>query len=107
MSDRPTRRALMRPVQLLGIAFACAVFAGLVTFFSAGGFQTGGGTSVLPLALVVAGVTFIGVLLGLSLLLLAVDPAQVERPVDRPVLLPDEPADDSGDGDAAASPRAQ
>jgi hypothetical protein len=91
MSDRPTRRDLLRPVQLLGIAFACAVFAGGVTFMTAGGFQPAvGAASALPLTGIVAGIIFIVVLLGLSLLLLAVDPAEIERPIDRPVLLPDE-----------------
>jgi hypothetical protein len=38
----------------------------------------------------------------LALLLLAVDPAQVKKQVDRPVLLPDERPEDPG-ADAAAS----
>ena len=93
MTDRPTRRELLRPVQLLGIAFACAVFAGVVTFMTTGGFQASVGVLALPLTGVIAGVTFIVVLLGLSLLLLAVDPAEVQKPIDRPVLLDDEPDD--------------
>lgn len=90
MTARSTRRDLLRPVQLLGIAFACAVFAGGVTLLTTGGFQPAVGVSALPLAAIVAGITFIVVLLGLSLLLLAVDPAEVERPRDRPVLLGDD-----------------
>jgi hypothetical protein len=81
----------MRPVQLLGIAFVCAVFAAVVTFVSTGGFQAAVGVLALPLTGIVGGITFIAVLLGLSLLLLAVDPAQVQKPIDRAVLLDDEP----------------
>lgn len=93
MTDRPTRRELMRPVQLLGIAFVCALFAAGVTFVTTGGFQAGVGILALPLTAIVGGITFIVVLLGLALLLLAVDPAQVQKPVDRAVLLDDEPDD--------------
>lgn len=104
--DRPTRRDLMKPVQLLGLAFAAALFAGIVTLVSMGFFQSGGPEKTQPalvLALIVAGITFIAVLLIVSLLLLAVDPAQVTKTVDKPVLLPD-PKDDKGDApDAAAS----
>lgn len=104
--DRPTRRDLMKPVQLLGLAFAAALFAGIVTLVSMGFFQAGGPEktqSALVMALIVAGVSFIAVLLVVSLLLLAVDPAQVTKQVDKPVLV------DKGDEpDAAASddPRA-
>ena len=107
MSDeRPTRRDLMKPVQLLGMAFGAAVFAGVVTLVSMGFFQQGGekAQAALVFALIVAGIAFIAVLLIVSLLLLAVDPAQVAKQVDRPVLLPD--AADEGDDenpDAAAS----
>ncbi len=91
--DRPTRRDLMKPVQLLGLAFAAALFAGIVTLVSMGFFQQGGtgkAQSAIVLALIIAGVTFIAVLLIVSLLLLAVDPAQVTKQVDKPVLLPEE-----------------
>ena len=37
--DRPTRRDLMKPLQLLGLAFAAALFAGIVTLVSMGFFQ--------------------------------------------------------------------
>lgn len=99
MTDRPTRRDLMRPVQLLAIAFACALFAGIVTLVSGGVFQTGVGVRALPLAGIVAGITFIGVLLGLSLLLLAIDPQEVGKTIDRPVLY--DPEDDAPDPDPA------
>lgn len=100
--DRPTRRDLMKPVQLLGLAFGAAVFAGIVTLVSMGFFQQGGAEkaqAAIVAALVVAGISFIAVLLLVSLLLLAVDPAQVTKTVDKPVLLDE----DQGGTDAAAS----
>jgi energy-coupling factor transporter transmembrane protein EcfT len=105
--DRPTRRDLMKPVQLLGLAFAAALFAGIVTLVSMGFFQQGGSgkaQSALVLALIIAGVTFIAVLLIVSLLLLAVDPAQVTKPVERPVLLPEE--QDETDASPSDEPKA-
>ena len=42
------------------------------------------------------------VLVIVALLLLAVDPAQVKKQIDRPVLLPDEKADDADPGAAAS-----
>ncbi len=104
--DKPTRRDLMKPVQLLGLAFGSAVFAGVVTLVSMGFFQQRSpeqAPAALQLALIVAGVTFIVVLVMLALLLLAVDPAQVKKQIDRPVLLPDEKADDTKP-DAGAAP---
>lgn len=90
MTDRPTRRDLMKPVQLLGLAFGSAIFAGVVTLVSMGFFQQrfeGQAERALVVAAVVAGITFIVVLVGLALLILAVDPAQVTKSVDRPVLV--------------------
>jgi Tfp pilus assembly protein PilN len=98
--DKPTRRDLMKPVQLLGLAFGAALFAGIVTLVSMGFFQQRSSEqapAALQLALIVAGITFIVVLVMVALLLLAVDPAQVQKKVDRPVLLPDESAGDSTD----------
>jgi hypothetical protein len=107
--DKPTRRDLMKPVQLLGLAFGSAVFAGVVTLISMGFFQRRSpeqAPAALQLALIVAGITFIVVLVMLALLLLAVDPAQVNKQVDRPVLLPDESPEDPGtDAAASADPR--
>ncbi|MBM3716691.1 MAG: amino acid transporter, partial [Actinobacteria bacterium] len=40
MTDKPTRRDLMKPVQLLGLAFVAALFAGGVTLVSMGFFQS-------------------------------------------------------------------
>ena len=91
MTDKPTRRALLRPLHILLVAFGSAVFASVITlmttrdlFFIADGHPT------FPITLVVVGVTFIGVLLILALLILAVDPAEFDRRVDRAVLLPPE-----------------
>lgn len=111
MTDKTRRRDLMRPAQLLGIAFVCAAFAGIITAMSMGAFES------VPIehrlrawsvAGIIAGVAFIVVLLCVSLLLLAVDPADVEKDVDRPVLLghedqmPDE--DEAPDGDEQSTP---
>ncbi|MGC5223606.1 hypothetical protein ACPW96_13575 [Micromonospora sp. DT81.3] len=96
MNDKPNRRDLLRPLHLLAIAFGCAAFAGIVTAVTTGAVQ---GKDVGPLALIVAGITFIVVLLGLAMLMLAVDPAQVQRPVDRPVLMPEEDKPDDGKPD--------
>lgn len=110
-SDKPSRRDLMKPVQLLGLAFGAALFAGIVTAVSMGVFQSpvvvlepGDLTPqarALVVAAVVAGITFIVVLVSLALLILAVDPAQVTKTIDRPVLLEDE--DDEGDSSTDAS----
>lgn len=112
MTDKPTRRDLMRPVQLLGLAFISALFAGIVTVVSMGVFQGGpdGKTErALVLGAIVAGITFIAVLVIVALLLLAVDPAQVGKTLDRPLLLPPEdapqsPSDDPKDRDGGTPP---
>ena len=108
--DKPTRRDLMKPVQLLALAFGAALFAGIVTLVSMGFFQQRSpeqAPAALQLALIVAGVTFIVVLVMLALLLLAVDPAQVKKQIDRPVLLPDGTTDEDGpDSAASADPKA-
>jgi len=95
----------MKPVQLLGLAFGSALFAGIVTLVSMGFFQQrqpGQAERALVVALIVLGVTFIVVLVGVALLLLAIDPAQVQKQIDRPVLLPDESESgpDAASGDA-------
>lgn len=99
MTDKPTRRALLRPLQLLGLAFGAALFAGIVTLVSMGFFQSrfaGQGQQALLVGGVVAGITFIVVLVTIALLILAVDPAQMEKTIDRPVLLPEEDKPDAG-----------
>lgn len=97
MNDRPTRRDLMKPIQLVGLAFAAALFGGIITLVSMGFFQADAGVGsdgrALVVAGIVAGISFIATLLGMALLLLAIDPAQMQKPVDRAVLLPDEPTD--------------
>jgi hypothetical protein len=96
----------MKPVQLLAVAFGAAVFTGLVTLVSMGFFQQKPGDQLqqaLVIAGIAAGVAFIAVLLIVSLLLLAVDPADVQKPVDRPVLFPDDDTADGDSPDAAAS----
>jgi hypothetical protein len=107
VSASPSRRDLMKPVQLLGLAFASAVFAGIVTLVVMGAFQARPGEQVqraLVVAAIAAGVTFIAVLVILALLLLAVDPAQVGKTVDRPVLLPDEKTPDAADPGTSSAP---
>jgi hypothetical protein len=108
MSDeKPSRRDIMRPLHLLGIALACGVFAMVVTLVSTGAFTARvndaiangsyqGLTPVL-LGLVVGGGAFIVTLLGLAMLLLAIDPADITKTIDRPVLYDDEPDDGSAD----------
>lgn len=98
----------MRPVQLLGIAFACAAFAGVVTVVSMGVFQNrfpDQASRAIVLALIVFGITFIVVLLALAMLMLAIDPAEYAKPLDRPLLLPpDEPYGDEKDSRTDAAP---
>lgn len=106
MTDKTRRRDLMRPVQLLGIAFIAAAFAGFVTAMAMGAWQAIPGEDVArawAVAGIVAGIAFIAVLLILSLLLLAIDPADVEKPIDRPVLLRDQPEADETNGEKPAS----
>lgn len=92
--ERPTtRRELLKPVQLLGFAFAAAAFSGFVTLFSMGFFTEVTDPQrahIIIVTLVVTGIAFIVTLVVIALLMLAVDPAQVTRTVDKPVLHPDE-----------------
>ena len=102
MTEPTTRRDLMKPVQLLGLAFGAAVFAGIVTLVSMGFFQQlfeGQSVRALVVAAVVAGITFIVVLVGVALMLLVIDPVQVTKTVDRPVLIA---KDEERAGDASA-----
>lgn len=104
MTDKPTRRDLMKPVQLIGLAFAAALFAGFVTALSTGAFteQAGIVGPAWRLSAIVAGIVFIVVLLSLALLLLVVDPKDVVRPHDGPVLGRDA-GDEGEDGGAEES----
>ncbi|GEB46681.1 hypothetical protein MTE01_26260 [Microbacterium testaceum] len=107
MTDKPTtRRDLMKPVQLLGLAFIAALFAGFVTLMSMGFFQTRPADEIqraLIVGLVAAGATFIVTLVSLALLLLVVDPTKVTATVDRPLLLPKDATDATTPGAATAS----
>lgn len=107
--DKPTRRDILRPLHLLGIALGCGVFAMVVTLVSTGAFTlrvntaiangTYEGLTPVALSLVVGGGAFIATLLILAMLMLAVDPADVTKTVDRPVLY-DAEAEGEDDGPA-------
>lgn len=106
MTDKPTRRDLMKPVQLLGLAFVAAAFAGIVTLVSMGFFQNrvaGQSAHALVIGGIVAGVTFIVTLVVIALLVLAVDPAQMTKTIDGPVLLPKKKDDAAGESEASDS----
>ena len=119
MTDpKPTRREILRPLHLVGIALGCGIFAMIVTLVSTGAFTdrvnlsiakgTYEGLTPIGLGLVIGGASFIVTLLGLAMLMLAVDPADVTKRVDRAVLLapddepaaaaPAQPGDDTADG---------
>ena len=106
MSDeKPTRRDILRPLHLLGIALACGIFAMVVTLVTTGAFTSRVNTAIadgsydgltpVALGLVVGGGAFIVTLLILAMLILAVDPADVTKTIDRPVLYDPEPGDDA------------
>lgn len=106
MTDKPTRRDLMKPVQLLGLAFVAALFAGFVTLMSMGFFQTRPAEEIqraLVVAAVAAGATFIVTLVSVALLLLMVDPSKVTATIDRPLLLPTDDQDAAPTGAATAA----
>ena len=59
--ESPTRRDLLKPLQLLGLAFGAALFAGTVTLVSMGFFQqrvAGEAERAVVTALVIAGIRF-------------------------------------------------
>lgn len=117
MSDKKsTRRELLRPLHLLGIALAAGIFAAVVTLVSTGAFTarvnnaiasgTYQGLTPVGLGLVIGGGAFIVTLLILSMLILAVDPRQYEeQTLDRPVLF-DEDADAPAAAPEAGAPDA-
>lgn len=115
MSDeKPTRRDILRPLHLLLIALGCGVFAMVVTLVSTGAFTLRVNTSIangtyegltpFALGLVVGGGAFIVTLLILAMLILAVDPADVTKTIDRPVLYDPEPEDENPDAKAPGRP---
>jgi len=104
-----TRRDLFRPVQLVGLAAAAALFAGFVTLMSMGFFEDRGHATTiraLVVALVATGITFVVTLVVMALLLLAVDPTQITKRVDRAVLLPPEDESPASGTDAGQAPQA-
>lgn len=101
MTDaKTTRRDLLRPLHLLGLALAAGVFAAIVTLVATGAFTDRvnraiaqgnyEGLAPISLGLVVGGIAFIVTALGLALLMLAVDPADITKRVDHPVLYGEE-----------------
>ncbi|MBT2483925.1 MULTISPECIES: hypothetical protein [unclassified Microbacterium] len=115
MSDeKPTRRDILRPLHLLAIALGCGIFAMIVTLISTGAFTLNVNTAIadgsydgltpVVLGLVVGGGAFIVTLLILAMLILAVDPADVTKTIDRPVLLDPEPDDETPDSEASDRP---
>lgn len=100
MTDpRPTRRDLMKPVQLLGLALVAALFTGGVTAMAMGAFQSRPGEDLgraLVVAAIAAGIAFIVTLVVIALLILVVDPADVTKTVDHPVLYDSDPHDKQG-----------
>lgn len=100
--NKPTRKEILRPLHLVGIALAAGVFATVVTLVSTGAFTarvnlsiakgTYEGLTPLGLGLVIGGASFIVTLLGLAMLMLAVDPADVTKTIDRPVLFEHDPS---------------
>lgn len=121
MSEKKsTRKELLRPLHLLGIALAAGVFAAVVTLVSTGAFTarvniavangTYQGLTPVVLGLVVGGGAFIVTLLIMSMLILAVDPREYEdKTLDRPVLYDADPgkasvSDADGDDSAGTDP---
>ena len=84
MTDKPTRRALLRPLHILLVAFGSAVFASVITLMTTRDlFYMADGVETFPITFVVFGATFIGILLIIALLLLAVDPDWRGRGIGR------------------------
>lgn len=110
MTEKTRRRDLFRPLQLVGLSLLCGIFAGFVTVIATGAFTqkvmrmvdkgTYAGIPPWNLAFIVTGVIFIASLLILSILILAVDPADFTKPHDRPVLY--DKVDDAAAAGAAA-----
>jgi hypothetical protein len=67
--DSPSRRDRLRPLELVGLAFVLALFAGLVVLMS---------THNIEVAGIALGIAFIGSLVGLAMLTLATKPNRAE-----------------------------
>lgn len=114
MTEKTRRRDLFRPLQLVGLSLLCGIFAGFVTVIATGAFTqkvmrmvdkgTYAGIPPWNLAFIVTGVIFIASLLILSILILAVDPADFTKPHDRPVLY--DKVDDAAAAGSATGPSA-
>ncbi len=69
--SEPSRRQKLKPVEYLAFAGAAGIFSALVTLL---------GTREIVLALIIGVVAFIGTLLGIATLMLAVKPKDIEKP---------------------------
>jgi hypothetical protein len=67
--DSPSRRDRLRPLELVGLSFVLALFAGLVVLMS---------TRNIEIAGIALGIAFIGSLVGLAMLTLATKPNRTE-----------------------------
>jgi hypothetical protein len=67
--DAPSRRDRLRPLELVGLSFVLALFAGLVVLLS---------TRNIEIAGIALGIAFIGSLVGLAMLTLATKPNRTE-----------------------------
>ncbi|WP_313354480.1 hypothetical protein [Microbacterium sp.] len=113
--NKPTRKEILRPLHLVGIALAAGVFATVVTLVSTGAFTervnlsiakgTYEGLTPVGLGLVVGGASFIVTLLGLAMLMLAIDPADVTKTIDRPVLFDTDPSSPDSESSPTGEPK--
>ncbi|MCW4459117.1 hypothetical protein [Microbacterium sp. MPKO10] len=67
---KPSKREMLKPLELLGIAAVFAIFAGLITLMS---------TRDFLLTVVFAGIAFIAGLVFLALFALTIKPNKIER----------------------------
>jgi hypothetical protein len=67
--DSPSRRDRLRPLELVGLSFVLALFAGLVVLMATRNIETAG---------IALGIAFIGSLVGLAMLTLATKPNRIE-----------------------------
>ncbi len=67
--DSPSRRDRLRPLELVGLSFVLALFAGVIVLLSTRNLEYGG---------IALGIAFIGSLVGLAMLTLATKPNRTE-----------------------------